>query len=157
MNTFNIFEAQTESDPDEPEGFRASEVHVEDKIGASMITARLYDMEPGNSNCPYHYEYNNEEWLLVLQGELTIRVPDGEMKMRAGDVTCFPVGPDGAHRLTSSGDETARFLFFSTDRYPAVAVYPDSDKVGVWPDPSGTDELMVKRADNKDYWEGELG
>ena len=44
---------------------------------------------------------------------------------------------------------------FSSGREPAVAVYPDSDKIGVWtgnPD----DKLMLKRADGQvDYWEGE--
>jgi len=157
MRTFNVFDAKTVSDPDEPEGFRAPEVRFAESIGASMLTARLYDMEPGNSNCPYHYEYNNEEWLFLLSGELTIRIPEGEVTMRAGDVTCFPVGPEGAHQLTNRGGQIARFVFLSTDRYPAVAVYPDSDKIGVWPDSAGTDTLISRRSDAVDYWDGELG
>jgi hypothetical protein len=44
---------------------------------------------------------------------------------------------------------------FSSDPDLAVAVYPDSDKIGVWtgnPD----DKLMLKRADGQvAYWEGE--
>ena len=44
---------------------------------------------------------------------------------------------------------------FSSAHEPAVAVYPDSDKIGVWtgnPD----DKLMLKRADGQvGYWEGE--
>jgi hypothetical protein len=44
---------------------------------------------------------------------------------------------------------------FSSAREPAVAVYPDSDKIGVWP-PNPEDAIMVNRADGKvDYWEGE--
>jgi hypothetical protein len=42
----------------------------------------------------------------------------------------------------------------STKNEPSVAVYPDSDKVGVWP--GGTESLMLHRADgNVDYYEGE--
>ena len=53
--------------------------------------------------------------------------------MRPGDVVCFPVGPDGAHKLTNRGDGTVRLVIFSTKHDPSVAVYPDSDKLGVWP------------------------
>jgi hypothetical protein len=43
---------------------------------------------------------------------------------------------------------------FSTMVEPSVAIYPDSDKLGVWP--SGQqDKLMVKRSSAVDYWEGE--
>ena len=124
-------------------------------IGARMLTARLYAMEPGNSNCPYHYEYGNEEWLLLLEGELTIRTPGEDVQMRRGDVICFPVGPDGAHKVTNTGAETARFLFMSTDNEPAVAVYPDSDKIGVWPG-DRSDHVIVERSSDVDYWKGEI-
>ncbi len=30
-------------------------------------------------------------------------------------------------------DASARMLMFSSARVPAVSVYPDSDKIGVWP------------------------
>jgi hypothetical protein len=37
---------------------------------------------------------------------------------------------------------------------PAVAVYPDSDKVGIFT-PDRTDDVMVRRESNVDYWDGE--
>jgi hypothetical protein len=46
-------------------------------------------------------------------------------------------------------------MMFSSAREPAVAVYPDSDKIGVWPGNSA-DEVMLRRADGGvDYWDGE--
>ena len=36
----------------------------------------------------------------MLSGSPTLRGPDGERVLRAGDVVCFPVGPDGAHQVT---------------------------------------------------------
>ena len=42
----------------------------------------------------------------------------------------------------------------STKSEPAVAVYPDSDKIGVWPG-GDADKIMVRRASNVDYWDGE--
>ena len=53
-------------------------------------------------------------------------------------------------------DTTARTLMFSSSRVPAVSVYPDSDKVGVW---SGNeqDDLIFKRATAVSWSEGEEG
>jgi uncharacterized cupin superfamily protein len=156
MNVFNVFDYEIPPEPDSPEGYDAPDYRFAADIGASMITARIYEMEPGNSNCPYHYEYGNEEWLLLLRGTLTVRTPEGESEMRAGDVACFPDGPAGAHKLTNNGAEAARFLFFSTDNEPAVAVYPDSDKIGVWPGMGNEDKLLAERSSDVDYWKGEL-
>jgi hypothetical protein len=44
---------------------------------------------------------------------------------------------------------------FSSSRRPAVAVYPDSDKIGVFP-PNPDDRAMLRREDGKrDYWDRE--
>jgi hypothetical protein len=44
-------------------------------------------------------------------------------------------------------------LILSTKGFPAVAVYPDSDKLGVWT-LDDKDHVMVRRSDAVDYWEG---
>ena len=65
-------------------------------IGASMLGASIYELPPGQAICPYHYEYGNEEWLLVLEGLVNLRHPEGEEQLERGDVVCFSVGPEGA-------------------------------------------------------------
>ena len=50
-------------------------------------------------------------------------------------------------------DAIARYLILSTKRNPAVAVYPDSDKLAIWR--LGNDGIIVRRSDAVDYWEGE--
>jgi hypothetical protein len=47
-------------------------------------------------------------------------------------------------------------MMFSNARVPAVTVYPDSDKIGVWPgdEPDG---LIFKRGTAVAYSEGEEG
>jgi hypothetical protein len=45
---------------------------------------------------------------------------------------------------------------FSSSREPAVAVYPDSDKIGVWPG-GDEDKVMLRRADGQvPYYDGEI-
>jgi uncharacterized cupin superfamily protein len=50
----------------------------------------MYELDPGNRLCPYHLHHANEEWLLVLRGEPTLRTPEGEQALAEGDVVCFP-------------------------------------------------------------------
>src|SRR5947208_9796494 len=97
--------------------------------GGEELAVKLFEIPPGESLCPYHYEYV-EEWLLVLDGTLVLRMPTGESEIQRGDLLCFPAGPEGAHKLTNRGGEPARILMWSSAREPSVAVYPDSDKVG---------------------------
>ena len=66
-----------------------------------------------------------------------------------------PEGPEGAHKVTNATDETVRIVILSTKASPAVAVYPDSDKVGIFTE-SEADDLMVRRESDVDYWDGEL-
>jgi hypothetical protein len=58
--------------------------------------------------------------------------------------------------VMNRSDATARTLMFSSSRVPAISVYPDSDKIGVW---SGNepDELIFKRATAVPWSEGEEG
>ena len=156
MRRFNLFAAEPEYDETDPEGFRAGMARFGGSIGATMLGGSLYELPPGQSNCPYHYEYGNEEWLIVLEGTLTLRHPDGEQELDPGDVVCFPSGPDGAHRLTNRTDQRVRVLMLSTQVEPAVAVYPDSDKLGVWPG-DRRDSFLFRRGDAVDYWVGETG
>ena len=157
MERVNLYTAELQRDDDDPPGYEADYLRVGPLIGASRLGATIYGLAPGQSNCPYHYEYGDEEWLLVLEGTLTVRTPDGDIEVSAGEVMCFPDGPDGAHKLTNRGDVPVRLVMLSTKSNPAVAVYPDSGKIGVWPEPGGgPDKIMVRRESNVDYWDGEL-
>jgi uncharacterized cupin superfamily protein len=154
MPKFNLFKAKAPKDKSDPEGYRAGMARFGNRIGARLIGGSLYELPPGQSICPYHFEYGDEEWLIVLQGRPTLRRPRGTQKLEPGDVVCFPPGPEGAHKVTNRTQETVRVLMVSTKNEPSVAVYPDSDKMGVWP--GGKESLMFQRAGGKvGYWEGE--
>ena len=122
-------------------------------LGSAETAMYLYDVKPGNS-FPYHYEYV-EEWLLVLDGDVVLRTPAGEQELRRGDLVCFAPGPSGAHKVSNRSAQSARVLMFSSAREPSVAVYPDSDKIGVWPG-NDADRVMLRRGDGRvDYYDGE--
>ena len=112
-------------------------------LGSAATAMYIYDLSPGESACPYHYEYE-EEWLLVVDGEIVLRTPDGERVLERGDLVCFPPGAAGAHKVTNRSDAPARTMMFSNSRVPAVSVYPDSGKIGVWPG-NEADDLVFRR------------
>jgi uncharacterized cupin superfamily protein len=93
--------------------------------------------------------------VIVLSGRPTLRTPEGEEELEAGDVVCFAPGPGGAHKLSNRSEETLRLLMFSEVKHPAVTVYPDSDKIGVWTGGDRSDDVMVERSSSVGYYHGE--
>jgi uncharacterized cupin superfamily protein len=154
MRRANVFDDEYELDPSDPPGYRAAMARVGRDAGGEELAVKAFELPPGEALCPYHYEYV-EEWLLVLDGAVVVRLPDGEHECRRGDVVCFAPGAGGAHKVSNRSDATARIVMFSSAREPAVAVYPDSDKIGVWPG-DAADNVMLRRADGHvDYYDGE--
>jgi len=155
MKRINIAAPEFVHDTGDPDGYHTAMFRIGPLLGASQLGASVYELPPGQSICPYHYEHAEEEWLLVLAGAPTLRHPEGIHTLAAWDVVCFSPGPAGAHKLTNHSDVPARVLMFSTIRWPAATVYPDSDKIGIWTDAAKTDDLMVRRSSGVDYWDGE--
>jgi uncharacterized cupin superfamily protein len=130
-------------------------IDVGGAAGSAETAMFIYDLPPGTSSAPYHYEYE-EEWLLVVDGTIVVREADGERTLERGDLVRFPPGPGGAHKVMNRGESPARTLMFSSARRPAVTVYPDSDKIGVWPGDE-RDELIFRRGTEVSWSDGEEG
>jgi hypothetical protein len=47
-------------------------------------------------------------------------------------------------------------MMLSTHNWPGATVYPDSDKIAIWPAKGSEDAVMVRRADKREYYDGEL-
>jgi uncharacterized cupin superfamily protein len=156
MAHVNISNPEFGYDPDDPEGFRAGMFRFGSRLGAERTGASVYELPPGQAVCPYHYEYGEEEWALVLEGRPTLRTPDGSEQLEPFDVAFFPRGPDGAHLIRNETDSAVRVLMWSEVITPAATVYPDSDKIGIWTG-NKDDDVMVERSSNVQYFHGETG
>jgi uncharacterized cupin superfamily protein len=155
MRRFNLRAAEFEYDDGDPEGYRSGMVRPGPLLGAAETGVSVYEIPAGQSICPYHYEWAEEEWLLVLEGSPTLRDPDGEQELEAGDVVFFPIGPDGAHKVSNRGDATTRVVMFSTIKHPAVSVYPDGGKIGIWTGGDRSDDVIVRRESSVGYYDRE--
>ncbi len=151
---FNLLElelGELDEPPPDGHGFRLRPPGYE--LGAKLTGCSVYEVDPGQAVWPYHFELVEEEWLIVLAGELTLRNPDGERRLRAGDVACFPAGAAGAHAVRNDGDAVARFAMPSSRaRYGGGVVYPDSGKFALG---SSGFEHRGFLGEQADYWEGE--
>ena len=146
----NLFDAELAKDEDDAPGYEVNYARVGPAVDAQQLGLSIYEIAPGNSVCPYHYENAEEEWLVVLVGRPTLRTPAGERELKPWDCAFFPTGEEGAHKVTNSTDETVRLCIWSNRKPVATSVYPDSQKVGAWP-PGG----LYRLADAVEYFDGE--
>ena len=156
MKRINLEQPQFDYPADDPDGFKGGMVRPGPDFGAKKTGVSSYELPPGQALCPYHYEWGEEEWLLVIEGRPTVRDPDGDHELAPMDLVFFKIGPEGAHRVQNDSDSIVRFLMFSDLVWPAATVYPDSDKIGIWTDRERTDSVMVRRSSDVDYYDGEL-
>jgi uncharacterized cupin superfamily protein len=156
MRRISISDPSFTYDPEDAEGFRAGMLRFGSDLGAERTGTTVYELPPGEAVCPYHYEYGEEEWLLVLAGRPSVRDPEGTEQLEPFDVVFFPMGPAGAHQIRNDTDETARVLMWGMIVVPTATAYPDSDKVAVWTGDKAED-LIVKRSSGVEYYDGEGG
>jgi uncharacterized cupin superfamily protein len=126
-------------------------------LGGRTWVAAPHDLARGDATAPYHYSWCREEWTLVLDGTPTLRHPDGEDVLNAGELTCFSEGPAGAHQFVNRGEDAARLITFSTPvGRPMSTFYPDDETAVIRvPGYKGFRFRLNDRVD--EYWDGEPG
>jgi uncharacterized cupin superfamily protein len=153
MDVFNL-QGEAWDREEERSGWRSRDAWVGRHLGAELLGGTLYELDPGNRLCPYHLHYANEEWLVVLRGEPTLRTPEGERALNEGDVVCFPRGKAGAHQVSNRTDAPVRVLMLSTKIAPDLVEQVDSGKVGAR-SVTGEQILLARPGPTLDYWDGE--
>jgi uncharacterized cupin superfamily protein len=153
VKVFNLYSGELDDSSDR-EGWRVKAAAVGETIGGELLGAGVYEVEPGSKLWPYHTHHANEEWLLVVRGQPTLRTPEGERRLDEGDVVCFPRGKAGAHQVWNGTDSPVRVLMLSTLIAPDIVEYLDTGKVGARS--VAGDRIMFGRPGPVlDYWEGE--
>ena len=127
-------------------------------LGAERMGATVYELAPGEQSTPYHFQYAEEEWLLVLDGRPSLRTPDGVQTLKGGDMVAFRRGPEGAHAIRNETSVPVRILMIATREDVEVAVFPDSGKTFASANrlrPGESVSLMNRAEANLDYFDGE--
>jgi len=153
MKIANIYADDWDEERDR-EGWRIKETFIGDRIGSELLGASMSEVEPGNKLWPYHTHHANEEWVIVLSGEPTLRTHEGEQALKEGDVVCFPRGKDGAHQIINNTDVPIRVVMLSSLIKPDVVEYLDTGKVGSR-SVAGERIIFARPGPEVGYWDDE--
>ncbi len=103
-----------------------------DQFGVNLTT-----LTPGAATALRHWHSDEDEFVFVLDGTVTLVTDTGEQVMAAGDCIGFKAGLANGHLIRNTGDAPALLLEIGTRRPDIDKVtYPDDDLV-IMPDGSG--------------------
>ncbi|HUO12645.1 MAG TPA: cupin domain-containing protein [Caulobacteraceae bacterium] len=81
-----------------------------DAGGLKDFGINLMRLPPGNWSCQRHWHSHEDEFVYVLDGELTLIEDAGETMLRAGDCAAFPKGTGDGHHMINRSDRVAIYL-----------------------------------------------
>lgn len=92
-------------------------------IGASHVT-----LKPGAWSSQRHWHDDEDEFLVMLQGEAMLVEDGGRTILRAGDCAAFPKGTGDGHHLINESDEDCVFVVVSAGKRGSGG-YSDIDMI----------------------------
>lgn len=96
-------------------------------FGLTQFGVIMETLPPGSRSSIRHWHTKSDEFVMVLEGVLTLVTDEGETEMSSGMVAGFSAGRENAHHLINRSDVDARFLVVGT-RVPGDEVhYPHDD------------------------------
>jgi uncharacterized cupin superfamily protein len=98
--------------------------------GLTQFGVNLTRLAPGAWSSQRHWHSHEDEFVFVVQGEVTLVTEAGEERLRAGDAAAFRAGEADGHHLVNRSDAEAVVLEVG-NRDPARdrCVYPDVDMI----------------------------
>jgi uncharacterized cupin superfamily protein len=81
-----------------------------DAGGLRDFGVNLMTLPPGGWSSQRHWHTEEDEFVYVLEGELTLVEDDGETPLRAGDCAAFPKGTGNGHHLKNQSSVVAVYL-----------------------------------------------
>ncbi|MFB2772657.1 cupin domain-containing protein [Pelatocladus sp. BLCC-F211] len=97
--------------------------------GLKNFGVNLVKLEPGSSSALRHWHSCQDEFIYVLEGELTLITDAGAEVLKPGMAAGFPAGEANGHHLVNRSSTVAVYLEVG-DRTPNdEASYPDDDLI----------------------------
>jgi len=118
-----------------------------DAAGLTHFGVNLVELPPGTWSSQRHWHANEDEFVYVLEGELTLVTDAGEQVLGPGMAAGFPAGAANGHHLINRTAAKAVYLEVGDRAADEVVTYTDSDMHLVR---AGT-ERKVTRKDGTPY------
>jgi uncharacterized cupin superfamily protein len=98
---------------------------LSDAFGLSQFGANLVELPAGAWSSQRHWHERQDEFIYVVEGEVTLVTNDGETVLKPGMFAGFRAGVANGHHLANRSNAIARILEVGTRTAVETAHYPD--------------------------------
>jgi uncharacterized cupin superfamily protein len=102
-----------------------------DAFGLSQFGVNLTLLQPGASSSERHWHKIEDEFIYVVDGEITLVDEAGEHLLKTGMCAGFKAGVPNGHKLVNKSAAPATYLEIGTRSAEELATYPDADMIGI--------------------------
>jgi uncharacterized cupin superfamily protein len=102
-----------------------------DEAGLTQFGVNLTMLTPGAFSSLRHWHENQDEFVFLIEGELTLIEDEGETVLRPGDAAGFKAGVANGHHLVNRSNSDAVYLEIGTRTLRERAHFSDVDLVVV--------------------------
>lgn len=95
--------------------------------GLTQFGANHVRLEPGAMSSQRHWHEEQDEFLVVTAGELTLVDDNGETPLVPGDCCAFPKGDGNGHHIINKSDADGCFVVVGTHTATETGWYSDID------------------------------
>ncbi len=110
-----------------------------DHFGLSQFGVSHETLQPGAQSSVCHWHTTTDELVVMLSGELVLRLEGDEHIMRAGQCVGFKAGAPRGHHFVNRSALEATFIVVGTRVLGDIAHYPE-------------DDLAMRRDDAGRHW-----
>jgi uncharacterized cupin superfamily protein len=96
-------------------------------VGLSQFGVNLTRLKPGTWSSQRHWHRNEDEFVYVLEGEITLCEEHGEVVLKAGDAAGWKANSRAGHCLINRSDCDAVYIEVGTRQANDTVVYSDID------------------------------
>lgn len=100
-------------------------LHLSDAGGLRQFGCYLETLPPGGTSSDRHWHSNEDEFLFLLSGRLTVIDNFGAHDLAPGDAVAWPHGEANAHRLENHSDQPCRYVILGARVESDICHYPD--------------------------------
>lgn len=121
-----------------------------DSGGLTQFGTFVMTLQPGSRSSNRHWHENEDEFMYVLSGEVTVVENDGAHVLAPGDAACWPAGTANGHQVVNRSDAPCSFLVAGTRLKQDIVHYPDLARTLYY----GDGRWRLENADGSIYKQG---
>lgn len=99
-------------------------------VGLTQFGVNLVTLEPSSQSSLRHWHEAEDEFVYVMEGELTLVDENGEHRLQAGSFAGFPAGIANAHQFVNKSASNASFLVVGSRRPGGETIHYPDDGIG---------------------------